>query len=73
MHGVRGILNKCFARFILSNRKQFVSINGYKSILADWMSHVGCLKVPYWDLFCSLFLIYINDLYVPIQQLQLHC
>ena len=33
-YSVRGISNKWFALY-LSNRKQFVSINGYKSNLAD--------------------------------------
>ena len=33
-YGVIGIPNKCFAAY-LNNRKQFVSINGYKSDLAD--------------------------------------
>ena len=33
-YGVRGISNKWFASY-LSNRNQFVSINGYKSNLAD--------------------------------------
>ena len=34
-YGVRGISNKWFASY-LSNRKQFFSINGYKSNLADF-------------------------------------
>ena len=33
-YGVRGISNKWFASY-LSNRKQFVSINGYKSNLVE--------------------------------------
>ena len=51
-YGVRGISNKWFASY-LNKRKQFVSINGYKSNLAD--ANVGCLKVSHWDLFCFLF------------------
>ena len=31
---------------------------------------MGCLKVPYWDLFCSL--IYINDLHVAIKYSEVH-
>ena len=66
-YSVRGISNKWFALY-LSNRKQFVSINGYKSNLAD---------VKYGVPQCSileplLFLIYINHLHVAIKYCQVH-
>ena len=61
-YGVRGISNKWFASY-LSNRKQFVSINGYKSSLADVKCGVplGFILGPF------LFLIYINNLQVAIK------
>ena len=62
-YGVRGISNKWFAWY-LSNKKPFVSINDYKSNLAD----VKCV-VPRWD----LFLIYINYLCVAIKYSEVHC
>ena len=52
------IQNKQFASY-LSNRKQFASLNDYKSNLAN--AKCGCLKAPYWDLFyfLSTIMIYI--------------
>ena len=66
-HGVRGISNKWFVSY-LSNRKQCVSINGYKSNLADVKYGVpqgSILKL-------LLFLIYINDLHVGIKYSEVH-
>ena len=52
----------------LSNRKQFVSINGYKSNLADVKRGVpkGSILGP------LLLLIYINDLHVAIKHSEVH-
>ena len=52
-YGVRGISNKWFATY-LSTRKQFVSINGYKSNLADLKCGVP-QGSTLGDLFCFLF------------------
>ena len=65
-YGVRGISNKLFASY-LSNRKQFVSINGYKSNLVD----VKC-GVPQGSIGPLLFLIYINDLHAAIKYSEVH-
>ena len=66
-YGIRGISNNWFKSY-LSNRKQFVSINGYDSGLAE----INC-GVPQ----CSvlgplLFLLYINDLNQAIKFCKAH-
>ena len=66
-YGVRGISNKWIASY-LSNRNQFVSLNGCNSNLADVKCGVpqGSIQVP------LLFLIYINDLHVVINYSEVH-
>ena len=66
-YGVRGISNKWFASY-LSNRKQFVSINSYKSNLADVKRGVpqGSILGP------LLLLICINELHVAIKCSEVH-
>ena len=54
MLGVREISNKWLASY-LSNRKQFIRLMVTNQIYL--MSNVGCLKRPYWDLFCVLFIL----------------
>ena len=64
---VRGILNKWFPLY-LSNWRERVSINGYKSNLAD----VKC-GVPQGSILgLLLFLIYINDLHIAIKYSEVH-
>ena len=56
-YGIRGLANEWFKSY-LSNRKQYLSINGYDFNLADVKSDVlqGSVLDP------LLFLIYIKDL-----------
>ena len=66
-YGVRGISNKWFASY-LSKRKQFVSINGYKSNLADVKCGVSQGSI----LGTFLFLIYIKHLHPAIKNSEVH-
>ena len=66
-YGVRGISNKWFTSY-LSNGKQLVSINGYKSNLVDFKCGVPQGSI----LGHLLFLIYIKDLYTAIKYSEVH-
>ena len=66
-YGLRGICNDWFKSY-LSDRKQFVSVNGYNSDLMP----VGC-GVPQGSVLGPLlFLIYSNDLHKAIQYCKVH-
>ena len=64
---MRGLANEWFKSY-LSNRKQYVSINGYHSNLADVKFSVpqGSVLGP------LLFLIYINDLNQALKFCKVH-
>ena len=67
-YGIRGISN-CWFKSYLSNHKEFVSINGYDSGLAE----INC-GVPQGSVLGPLlFLLYINDLNQAIKICKVHC
>ena len=66
-YGIRGIANEWFKSY-LSNRKQYVSINGYDSNIAD--VKFGIAQGPV--LGPLLFLIYINDLNQALKFCKVH-
>ena len=66
-YGIRGLANEWFKSY-LSNRKQYVSINGYDSNLAD--VNFGVLERSV--LGPLLFLIYINDLNQVLKFCKVH-
>ena len=63
-YGIRDLANNWFSSY-LSNRKQFVSINGFNSTaqVLNMMYHRGQFRVPF-------FLIFINDLHNAIKFFQ---
>ena len=66
-YGIRGLVNEWFKSY-LSNRKQYVSMNGYDSNLADvkFCLSQGSVPGP------LLFLIYINDLNQALKFCKVH-
>ena len=65
-YGIRGLANEWFKSY-LSNRKQYVSINGYDSNLADVKFDVqGSVLGP------LLFLVYINNLNQALKFCKVH-